>query len=111
MSNLTVVEVCNAVIALSAFVGAVAVLVRVVRGAKVATVDATIDKKINEKINPLALSLRSIDDNYKALAEEMTLLMQLNVALVDELKEGKIDGKTTQAIDKLNEYLIKQAVK
>jgi hypothetical protein len=107
--NITVVEVCNAVIALSAFVGAVAVLVRVVRGAKVATVDATIDKKINEKINPLALSLQSIDENYKALAEEMTLLMQLNVALVDELKEGQIDGKTTKAIDELNAYLIKQA--
>lgn len=111
MSNLTVAEVCNAIIALSAFIGAVTLIVRTLRTAKESAIDDVVEKKINEKIKPLGQSLQSIDENYAALSEEMTLLMKLNVALVDELKEGQIDGKTTKAIDELNSYLIKQANK
>ena len=88
MQEITIGDISTFVISLAALIGAASVIINALRKMKQNTVD-----------------------NYEKMTTEMTLLLQLTMALVSELQEGEIDGKTSSAMSKLNTYLIEQATR
>ena len=88
MQEITIGDISTFVISLAALIGAASVIINALRKMKQNTVD-----------------------NYEKMTTEMTLLLQLTMALVSELQEGEIDVKTSSAMSKLNTYLIEQATR
>ena len=105
MNNLTVGEISQGLIALSAFIGAVSLIINTLKHFKENTLDKTVEETVNKHLQPYTDALSRIDN----LSTEISLLIQLNLSLIGELREGKINGKTTSAEQKLNDYLIEQA--
>ena len=105
IENITIADLRDIVLSISSFLVALGVILKTTKGTKEKIVDETIQKAIQ----PINESLENLREDYKTLSEELGLLIQLNLALTSELQEGKIDGKTSRAVEKLNDYLIKQA--
>lgn len=111
MDNITIGDLSTFVISLAALIGAASVIINALRKMKQNTLDKSVAEEVDKRLKPYIETLERIDDNYEKVATEMTLLLQLNMAIVTELQDGKLNGKTTGAMTKLNDYLIEQATK
>ena len=111
MENLTIGDISTFVISLAALIGAASVIINAMRKMKQSAVDKSVAEEVDKRLKPYIETLERIDDNYEKISTEMTLLLQLNMALVTELQDGKVNGKTAGAMTKLNDYLIEQATK
>lgn len=111
METLTVGDVSSLLISLAAVIGAATVIINALHKIKQNTVDKSVAEEVDKRLKPYTETLSRIDDNYEKMTTEMTLLLQLTMALVTELQAGEIDGKTSSAMTKLNDYLIEQATK
>ena len=108
IDTLTIGDISQSIIALSVFLGALSVIYNTFKKAKEKTIDDAAEKIIEEKLLPYKAMLESIDDKYKTISAEMTLLVKLNMSCIEELKNGQINGKTTQALEDLNKYMLEQ---
>ena len=111
MENITIGDISAFVISAAAFLGALTVIINTLRKWKQSAVDKSVAEEVDKRLKPYTETLSRIDDNYAKMTTEMTLLLQLTMALVTELQAGEIDGKTSSAMTKLNDYLIEQATK
>lgn len=111
MNEITLGDLSTFVISLAALIGAASVIINALRKMKQSAVDKTVAEEVEKRLKPYTETLDRIDDNYSKISTEMTLLLQLNMALVTELQDGKVNGKTSTAMTKLNDYLIEQATK
>lgn len=111
MQEITIGDISTFVISLAALIGAASVIINALRKMKQNTVDKSVAEEVDKRLKPYIETLERIDDNYEKMTTEMTLLLQLTMALVSELQEGEIDGKTSSAMSKLNTYLIEQATR
>ena len=70
---------------------------------------STFTGKIKDKrLKPVTDGLDEIKTNIKTLNDEMVLLLKVQTAMASELEvEGKVNGKTQQALDALNDYILK----
>lgn len=109
--NTTIYDVIQYILLTSLLIGAIGGIVGAVRAIKSKTIDKTVDESITKRLEPYMDTLERIDDNYKNLGTEISLLIQLNMTMISELRNGHLNGETTAAIQRLNAYLIDQATK
>ena len=107
---MTIGQIINFLAVVAGAVGSVGTIYAVVH--KVVT--KKVNTQIDETLNPIRESLEEIKRQNVELKEqgedtkkEIILMMKLNQAMIDEMKTlGHLNGKTSEALDELNDYLL-----
>lgn len=103
-ASITVSELINYIVAVGGLITACGLIYGVFHKIKSKTVDETIE----ENLKPIKDALREIKNQNKKIGEEMMLILKIQQAMTQELEEkGAVNGKTQNALNELNEYLLK----
>ena len=107
---MTIGQIINFLAVVAGAVGSVGTIYAVVHK----LVTKKVNTQIDETLNPIRESLEEIKRQNVELKEqgedtkkEIILMMKLNQAMIDEMKTlGHLNGKTSEALDELNDYLL-----
>ena len=110
MEAMTIGQIINFLAVTAGAIGSVSAIYAVVH--KLGT--KKVNTQIDETLNPIRESLEEIKRQNVELKEqgedtkkEIILMMKLNQAMIDEMKTlGHLNGKTSEALDELNDYLL-----
>ena len=110
MEAMTIGQIINFLAVTAGAIGSVSAIYAVVHK----LVTKKVNTQIDETLNPIRESLEEIKRQNVELKEqgedtkkEIILMMKLNQAMIDEMKTlGHLNGKTSEALEELNDYLL-----
>lgn len=110
MMQLTIGEIINILAILAGTIGSIVTIYTVIN--KIVT--KRINSQMADTLEPIKECLEEIkrqNIELKTQGEdtkrEIVLIMKLNQTMIDEMKTvGHLNGKTTEALDELNDYLM-----
>lgn len=110
MEAMTIGQIINFLVILAGVVGSIGTIYAATN--KIVT--KRIDSQMSETLEPIKSSLEEIKQQNVELKsqgedtkKEIILMMKLNQAMIDEMKTlGHLNGKTSEALDELNDYLL-----
>ena len=110
METMTIGQIINFLAVTAGAIGSVGTIYAVVHK----LVTKKVNTQIDETLNPIKESLEEIKQQNIELKnqgedtkKEIILIMKLNQTMIDELRtKGHVNGKTSEALEELNDYLL-----